>query len=311
MKPALVTAYMNPDLDAVACIVGYAEYLSKIGVQAEEAIFGEPHDEAKYVLDTFHHDYPKKAEAISSDDRVVLVDTSELAGLPEGIKSEQVVEIIDHRKQNDSHLFPNAKLQIEMVGSAATLIAEKFHAANMEISERAAILLYAAIVSNTLNFKAKVATERDIKMAEWLKSRLKLPDNFIHDMFAAKSDLTGDKLSSRMKSDFAWFNLAGKRESIIQLEIVDADKLVRMRKPELLKGLQKFDDEMNLDVYFVSIIDLLADRNFFVTADALTQQLVSDIFNISFTDNVAMRPGLIMRKEITPLIKEYLEHATR
>lgn len=307
MAKTLVTSYTHPDLDAVSCVVAYTELLKKQGKHVDAKIFGTVHDEVQYVCDHFKISCPLSITSCDEYDELILVDASDTGGLDKSIKPAKVIEIIDHRMQNESHMFANARLQIEKVGSAATLVAEKFKQVSMDPSPESALLLYGAIVSNTLNFKAKVTTERDNEMAKWLKSFIDVPDSFAHDMFAAKSDLRGAKLQDRIISDFAWFSIAGKRESIIQLEIVDAGKLIETRKPELLQELHRFRDEMNLDIFLVSLVDLLANRNFFVTDDFATQKMLSSIFHIPFSNSVALHPGLIMRKEITPKIREYLE----
>lgn len=307
MNKTLVTSYTHPDLDAVSCIVAYAELLTKQGKHVDAKIFGTAHDEVQYIRDHFEIACPASITSCDEYDELILVDASDTGGFDKSIKPEKVIEIIDHRMQNESHLFTNAHLQIEKVGSAATLVAEKFKKTGLEPSEESALLLYGAIVSNTLNFKAKVTTDRDIAMAKWLKSLIDVPDSFAHDMFAAKSDLEGSKLQDRIVSDFAWFNIAGKRESIVQLEIVDADKLLETRKPELLQELHRFRDELNLEIFLVSLVDLLANRNFFITDDKNTQIMFESIFNLKFHDNVMLHSGLIMRKEITPKIREYLE----
>ena len=72
------------------------------------------------------------------------------------------IEVVDHRAVNEADKFQNAKIQIEMVGSAATLIAEKFLHATTSTSPESAALLYSAIISNTINFQANVTTDRDI-----------------------------------------------------------------------------------------------------------------------------------------------------
>ena len=62
MKPTLITCYVNPDLDGVAGVVAYGEFLQKIGQSVSVGIIGAPHDEAKYILDRFALAYPPVIE---------------------------------------------------------------------------------------------------------------------------------------------------------------------------------------------------------------------------------------------------------
>ncbi len=64
---------------------------------------------------------------------------------------------------------------------------------------------------------------------------------------------------------------------------------------------------MKLDYIFQNTIELEEDKNFFVTDDEATQQLLEKVLGVTFVGNVAKRPGLIMRKQIVPLLKEELE----
>jgi inorganic pyrophosphatase/exopolyphosphatase len=304
MNPIVVTSYTEPDLDGFACAVAYAEFLNKTGASAVVRFFGEPHVEAKYLVEKFGLNIIEDKSVSLA--RVALVDASELRDLDKFIKPENVIEIIDHRKVNDAALFKNAKIQIEFVGSAATLIAEKFYEKRIDISTSAATLLYGAIVSNTLNFQVKVTTDRDRRMAEWLNEKLGFAQDFVDDMFRAKSDVAGEKLAERIEADFAWFQLGGKKIGFAQLEIMDAKKVVETREKEILGILSHLQSKDQLDDIFISFIDLGAGCNFFVAESSAMQSVLGDVLGIHFAGNVAPRPGFIMRKEIAPLLKEKL-----
>lgn len=304
MAKVVVTSYVQPDLDGYACAVAYTEFLNKTGKPAALRIFGIPHIEARHLLEKFGFRFEE--DSSTPLDKVILVDASELKNLDEFIKPEHVVEVIDHRKFNDADSFINAKIQIELVGSAATLIAEKFYKNKVEISIPAATMLYGAIVSNTLNFRAKVTTERDKKMAQWLNEKLGLGQDFIDDMFRAKSNVEGENLAAAIDADFAHFDFgAGGKIGIGQLEIMDAQSIAESRKEEVLEALRHENTLEKLDRSFMSFIDLGAYCNIFVTDDADLQKILIDIFGVEFKNDVAVRPGYIMRKEITPLLKKY------
>lgn len=184
----IVTGYSNPDLDGIASTIAYGELLKKQGKNARVALFGTPHREAQFVFKTFDIDKPAQAENIlSQEDKLILVDASDLRGISNLIDPKQVIEIIDHRKINQADKFPNAKIQIELVGSCATLIAEKFFKEKVIITSSSAALLYSAIISNTVNFQANITTDRDKKMSYRLVRQFNLPKGYTHKMFVAKS----------------------------------------------------------------------------------------------------------------------------
>ncbi len=99
MNKKYIIPYKNPDLDGTACAFGYAEYLNKIGIESQAIIYGHMHREAKFVFDKFKIEDIARGEEVNITDKdVVVVDASDIRGLSEVIKPEQVVEIIDHRK---------------------------------------------------------------------------------------------------------------------------------------------------------------------------------------------------------------------
>ena len=114
MKPTLVTCYVNPDLDGVAGAIAYGEFLQKTGKNAVVGIIGEPHDEAKYILDRFGFEYPPIIENADNFDEVILVDASDLNGLEGKISAEKVIEIIDHRKVHEADKFPKPKHKLSL-----------------------------------------------------------------------------------------------------------------------------------------------------------------------------------------------------
>lgn len=307
MKPILITCYVNPDLDGVAGVFAYGEFLQKTGRNAFVGIIGEPHDEAKYILDRYNISCPQIISNADNFAEVILVDASDLNGLGGNITPEKVVEIIDHRKINEADKFPNAKVQIELVGSVATLIAEKFIENNISIAKESAILLCGAIISNTLNFKSGVTTDRDKKVFEYLNKAALLPDNFWRELFEAKSDLAGVKLKERIESDFAWFSFADKKFGIAQIEIIGASQLIKERGEEIVQILEQIKSEMNLDFIFQNTIALEECKNFFITGDSPTKDILEKVLGNKFNGFVAERPNLIMRKQIVPLLKGELE----
>ncbi len=92
---------------------------------------------------------------IENDDKIILVDTNYLTELSKDVKKENIVEIIDHHNR-DSWLDDNIniKIQIELIGAAATLVAERFKNENIGISRESAIILWNNI--KYYEFKNKV-----------------------------------------------------------------------------------------------------------------------------------------------------------
>jgi manganese-dependent inorganic pyrophosphatase len=296
----VVTTYRDPDTDGFACAIAYAEYLNRIGKPAVAKLFGQLHRESLYVLKSLRQKHINKPISEFSRRKIILVDASETKGLDSSVASKKVMEIIDHRLVNEAGKFINADIQIEPVGAAATLIAEKFYQAHQPISRLAAGLLYAGIISNTLNLKARVTTIRDRKMVRWLSAQTKIPNNLVSGMFLVKSDLIGDKLEKQIIHDLAWFNIGKKMIGIAQLEIVGARNLIKIRMDDIDHIMARIKRRYHMDHIFLSIIDLREGNNTFVCFDSDYRLILEKTLRIKFKHNIANRSGLIMRKEIVP-----------
>ncbi|MBU1000825.1 DHH family phosphoesterase [Patescibacteria group bacterium] len=302
----IITGYSNPDLDGTASAIAYAELLKKQGKNTTAALFGIPHREAEFVFKTFNIDKPAQAENIlNQEDKLILVDASDLRGISNLIDLKQVIEVIDHRKVNQADKFPNAKIQIELVGSCATLIAEKFFTKKIIITSSSAALLYSAIISNTVNFQANVTTERDKKMCNWLVGQFDLPKDYVHKMFVAKS-VFGKPLKKVFSDDFATFEFRSKLLGIAQLEIVNTDDFINKNKDEIQKILTEIKEERNLDLIFLSVINLEKIKNTFIVIDESSKKLLEQALNVRFENNISHQEGIMMRKTIVPMVKELL-----
>lgn len=306
----IVTGYSNPDLDGTASAIAYAELLKKQGKNVAAALFGIPHREAQFVFKTFDIDKPAQAENIlNQEDKLILVDASDLRGISNLIDPKQVIEVIDHRQVNQADKFPNAKTHIELVGSCATLIAEKFFKEKIIITPSSAALLYLAIISNTVNFQANVTTDRDKKMCDWLVRQFDLPKDYIHKMFLAKS-VFKKLLKEIFCDDFATFEFHSKQLGIAQLEIVNTDDFVYKNKDEIQKVLTKIKKEKNLDLIFLSLIDLEKIKNIFIVIDESSKKLLEQALGIRFENNISHQEGIMMRKTIVPIVKDLLISTT-
>ncbi len=300
----LITTYMCPDLDGVASAIAYAEYLNENGIKSFASIFGQPTVEARYVMDYLKVEISDKVIPFAE---ITLVDASTKFGLPKIIELYKVTEIIDHRKNTNLEYFSNLNnTQIELVGAAATLICEKFASSNTKISKNTAILLHQAIISNTLNLKANTTTEKDKQALVYLKSKVKIPEELTHSMFLAKSEMSGAKLAENIRGDIARAEFGAHSFLIGQLEMIGVAELVQSRKPEIIEILEEERVKYKMGHSFISLIDLETGKNTLICTEKVVQNMLENILHLRFDNNVATLNSLIMRKEITPLLREYL-----
>jgi manganese-dependent inorganic pyrophosphatase len=307
MNQTLVTSYVGPDLDGFACAYAYTEFLNKIDKAADLGILGEPHSEVTFLLNRYQIPFIQKPINPEDYSSVVIVDASTLNGIDSRIKLDSVTEVIDHRKINEAEKFVNAKIQIEFVGAAASLVTEKFMDSGIQISRESATLLYGAIISNTLKLRANVTTERDVSAAKWLADIFQPSTDFAEEMFKAKSELHTENIAPRMRNEFAHINL-GKEVGSVQLEIVNAERLVEELRSSMMVELQKLKVEHGLDYTFLTVIDLQNVRNIFLPLDDETEKFLTTALDLNFIEGMAVREGFIMRKELSPIFKKVIDN---
>ncbi len=303
----LVTAKINPDLDGVACAYAYSHLLGMQGKSAVGGVFGQMHAEAAYLVDRFDINDIKHDPA-GRFDSFVLVDASDMEGRPSVIRPEAVIEVIDHREvQRAGELFPNAEIQIEQVGSAATLIVERYRSSHEPIDSHSAILLYGAIYSNTLDFQLFIANERDKTAVDWLQSQVAVSASLIDDMFAAKTRFASENLQDSLIMDAKQFTFGKRRIGIAQLEILDLQQLADARLNDIVAALEHLKKQHHLDMILLTAVDLKERFNLFITPDAEMRTALSKVLHIDFENSIVKKNGVLLRKQLVPLLKQAME----
>lgn len=305
MNTILITPKINPDLDGVACAYAYAAFLNIVDKENTyiAGIYGNPQSEAKFLFDKFNIKDGFILNPEIKFDKFIIVDASDIKGMPEIIRPQDVVEVIDHRETHKAEeLFPNAKIQIEKVGAAATLIFEKIVGAKLPIDSNSVFLLFGAIFSNTLNFKSDIATERDIKAVKNLKDDYDviIPLNLIDEMFEYKTNYIANNLKEVINSDFKTFD---GDLGIAQLEGFDLQNMISEKIEDIGNILKKVKIKFNLEYIFLTAPDIKNEYNVFVAIDEKTKSLLTKSINLSFDNNgIAKNNKLFLRKQLLPLL---------
>jgi inorganic pyrophosphatase/exopolyphosphatase len=303
-----VTSYDSPDLDGIACAIAYSEFLNKEGKKAEAVYYGDLGLEVEFVRQyTNYFPVEKHSDDFNVDSQFILVDVADPDILEKTVIPEKVIEIIDHHPLVFIERFINAKKTIELVGSCATLMTERLQKEQFVPSKGAIIYLYSAIISNTVNFKNTVTTERDINAASYLKSLVELSDDYIRQMFSSKSKLTKENLYHVIFQDFFTKPINAKRVGIAQIEIVDLDETVTRLWDELVQVLERIRKEDKLDYIFLVGIDLYHGRTMFISIDEESHALFSKALGIPNLKTKHTIDFIMMRKQVWPKVDKVLE----
>lgn len=300
----IVSSYIEPDIDGIGSMYAYTEFLRKRGEIAEFYFEGNPKKEVGIILEKFNLKL-NVAKEINKNDEVIIVDNNELNFLPKCISQNQITEIIDHHpKRKWLENNTKVKCQIELIGAAATMIAERYKNENIDISKEAAILLYYGIISNTMNLKIKLTSKRDIDMAEWLKDKVpEINDEITKEIFIKKSEI-GDNLENEMEVGFK--NPFVKiKWSIGQLEVVNAEEFLTKYEGKIREILGKVSVKNDIEYIATNIMDILNGYNILIAGNQKTADMLSNNFAFFKFDNLkAKTTEFLSRKEIVKVIAD-------
>lgn len=294
MEKYIVTSYEHPDLDGISSMYAYSEYLNKTGKESRyyvrENIKTEPH----IVCDMFGIELDSVDE-IEEDANIVLVDTNNPRLAP-FVDASRVVEIIDHHRIREK-LPENVIFEIEEIGAAATLVADRFRQNNIPISRNSAILLYYGIMSNSFALKSSNTSQRDIEVAKWLEEQCKeISKEKIKEIFRAKSIFKAP-LKDEVEAVIP-LKCGDIRMTVGQLEIVDAEKFIEKNKEELMEVCNYLIDRFKYDCLIINIIDTIGGYSILFSPNENTDKFIKDKFGCEIKNNICKNSKLVQRKEI-------------
>ena len=195
--------------------------------------------------------------------------------------------------------YKKAKIQIEVIGAAASLVAERFKLAGIKPSRESAILLYYGIISNSINLKAKITSQKDIEMSDWLKTQCpEISERKIAQIFKKKSVIDESDLRKEMECEIPIFF---KDDSFIvgQLELVDMDIFIKNNKEKLISILKTVKEEKNVKYAYLNCVDILKGYTRMIGVDEETNEYICKTFNVPFKNGIGRLDYIMQRKEIT------------
>ena len=172
------------------------------------------------------------------------------------------------------------------------------------MSKESAILLYYGIISNTMNLKIKLTSDKDRQMASWLKSKVpEINDEITKEIFIKKSEI-GDNLENEMEIGFK-NPLVTIKWSIGQLEVANAEEFLDKYENEIRAILDKVSVEKDIEYISVNVMDVLNGYNILIAGNQKTADIISENFNIfTFKNLKAKATCFISRKEIVKVISD-------
>jgi inorganic pyrophosphatase/exopolyphosphatase len=286
------------DIDGYASMVAYSELLSLQGQPAKAATSSKLNESIPESIRAQRapveiNYLPDPGESFT------LVDVSDPNHFDPMVNTGRIDEVIDHHPGQEIYwrraIGPRADIQF--IGAACTMIYERWARAGLldAMSPRTATLLASGILDNTLNFQAKITTQRDIHAYRDLVTIARLPDNWPAQYFTDCQQAIEHNLEEAIRNDVKVIEFKGQPSvyAVGQVVIWDAQAIINDHLDVIQHTVAAVQPN-----WFMNVVSIKGDRSYFVCTDPAIQKWLSGLLGIQFTANIAPADRLWLRKEI-------------
>ncbi|HQG57510.1 MAG TPA: DHH family phosphoesterase [Candidatus Dojkabacteria bacterium] len=295
------------DIDIYACSIAYAELLRLRGKNAIAVVNTTFTESVPQFLLDLDVEYLNQSNIDwNKADALIILDRSDSEGLQKNINISKVIELYDHHFGYEEYWSKllGSRAHIEKVGSCATLIWEqiKLHNQEKKISKNSLILLYLAIISNTLNFKSGVTTDRDIQASKEIKIIANIPNEFSSDYFKKVSTSIINAPYEAMLKDVKFVVINGSQQIAIgQLEIWDAKEI----QNAIILKLETFLPNFENIPWFVTIASIKDGKTILISKSTEMKIMLNKALSIKWEEDISyICSSLLLRKEIIKALQK-------
>ncbi|CAA9525363.1 MAG: RecJ [uncultured Solirubrobacteraceae bacterium] len=233
--------------------------------------------------------------------RVLLVDHAEQAQSVPGVETAEIVEILDHHHVGSIETRVPVRATFDPVGSTATLVVERFRQSGREPRRSTAMMLLAALLSDTVVLSSPTTTDRDRAVVDYLEELLGNDARaFGMEMFESTSDVSNLDAAEIVTRDAKEYEAAsGDTVSIAQVETVGVK--LQAREPELLEALEAERERSGHAVAALMLTDIVSKGTDLLVTGTVAP--VERAFGVEAADGVMALPGVMSRKkQVAPMV---------
>ena len=301
-----VLGHKSPDTDSTGSPIIWAWYLTEVlGQKAAPKLLGEPNTEAAFVLKRWKLDKPEIISDFSAGDRVVVVDTNNVAELPPAINEADVIQIIDHHMlQGGLKTRAPINITIRPLACTATIMHDLMGANAEKMPDPIKGAMLSCILSDTLEFRSPTTTDHDKDVALALAKDLGIDvAEFAAELFSAKSDVSAFSDTELLRMDSKEYEVGGKNFRVSVLETTSPAPLLA-RKDGLMQAMTAVAEADGADQVLLFIVDILNEEATLLVPNDLVKSVAEKSFGIGVTGNAVVLPGIMSRKkQIIPNLK--------
>ena len=242
--------------------------------------------------------------------RIILVDHNEATQAVEGFDQAEILEIIDHHRIGSLETSGPVYFRNQPVGCTATIITQMYDENGVEIPQKTAGLLLAAILSDTLVFRSPTCTPMDVGAANRLAKIAGVDINaFANEMFEAGEKLDGKTAEEVFLQDFKVFMCGDIRFGVAQGSYMTRKNLTAAEA--LLKPyLEEARNKQNVEDIYMLLTDVPKEESVVICNGRYAAEVLTDGFDTQPAADASWTlPGVVSRKKqfIPALMTAYQE----
>ncbi|MDE0534380.1 MAG: manganese-dependent inorganic pyrophosphatase [Albidovulum sp.] len=294
-----VFGHKAPDTDSAGSAIIWAWYLSEIlDRTAEPRLLGAPSKEARYVLDRWGFEVPEILSEVGAGDQVVLVDTNNVAELPDNIGDANIVEIIDHHLlQGGLKTKSPINITVRPLACTATVMNQLMGSDADKLSPGIKGIMLSCIISDTLEFRSPTTTPTDRELAEKLARELDVEiSELAKAMFKAKSDISEYSDEQLLEIDSKKYEIEGKSFRISVLETMNPSAVLN-RKRGLMAAIDSRRSKEGIDVVLFFVVNILEQNAVLLLPNEFASHIAERSFGALPTGDTVELPGIVSRKK--------------
>lgn len=301
-----VFGHKSPDTDSTGSPIIWAWYLNECrNIPAEARLLGDPNTEALFVLKRWGFDRPEYLEDVGEGDTCVIVDTNNVAELPDGVNEANVTEIIDHHMlQGGLKTKGPINITVRPVACTATIMHDLMGADAAKMPDDIKGAMLSCILSDTLEFRSPTTTDVDRQLAEQLASDLGLSiPEYAAEMFAAKSDVSSFSDAELLRMDSKAYEVDGTKFRVSVMETT-SPSAVMARKAGLMEDMTAVAEEDGVDQVLFFLVDILNEEAILFVPNDAVKSVAEKSFGVTVEGDLVSLPGVVSRKkQIIPVLK--------
>ena len=242
--------------------------------------------------------------------RIILVDHNEATQAVEGFDQAEILEIIDHHRIGSLETSGPVYFRNQPVGCTATIVTQMYDESGVEIPQKTAGLLLAAILSDTLVFRSPTCTPMDVGAANRLAKIAGVEINeFANEMFEAGEKLDGKTAEEVFLQDFKVFMCGDIRFGVAQGSYMTRKNL-QAAEALLQPYLEEARNKQNVEDIYMLLTDVPKEESVVISDGRYAAEVLADGFETQPAEDGSFTlPGVVSRKKqfIPALMTAYQE----